>query len=173
MSSNGTGTISRRAVLKAGLGWAVVAPFAGWAAMTSAEKAVQQADEEVWKRFIDRRFDVVLHYAGRNGEVFLPTAEECRECQPNGMSWSTPIEDGAFFGGLYLAGLCLRYAQRKEAETEQKARRIAAGLMKLAEAGTTPGFVARGIGADGRAHYPASSEDQVFPWFYGLYAYLK
>jgi len=171
MSSNGTGTISRRAVLKAGLGWAAVAPFAGWAAMTEAEKAVQQADEEVWKRFIDKRFDVLLHYAGLRGEVFLPTAEECRECQPNGMSWSTPIEDGAFFGGLYLAGLCQRYAQRKEAE--QKARRIAAGLMKLAEAGATPGFVARGIGADGKAHYPASSEDQVFPWFYGLYVYLK
>ena len=44
--------------------------------------------------------------------------------------------------------------------------------MRLAQAGSTPGFIARGIAADGKSHYPASSSDQTFPWFYGMTSYL-
>lgn len=148
-------------------------PFRSYATEGDGVAAAERAHQEIWRRFIDERFDVLLHYAGLNGELHLPTAEECQECKPNGMSWSTPIEDGPFFGGIYLAGLCLRWERRKDQESKEKARRIAAGLMKLAEAGKTPGFVARGIGADGQAHYPASSEDQVFPWYFGLWRYLR
>ena len=90
---------------------------------------VDRANAEVWRRFVDRRFDTVLHYAGPKGEVVLPTAEECVQNQPNGMSWSTPTEDGPFFGGLYLAGLCRRWQARRDSETADQARRIAAGLM--------------------------------------------
>jgi hypothetical protein len=134
---------------------------------------VDRANAEVWRRFVDRRFDTLLHYAGPKGEVALPTAEECAESQPNGLSWSTPTEDGPFFGGLYLVGLCRRWQTRRDAETADQARRIAAGLMKLAALGSTPGFIARGVAADGRSHYRASSEDQMFPWFMGLRVYLQ
>ncbi len=166
-------TCSRRAFLKAGLSLTVVIPFRLHAAGSDSTGAAELAHQEIWNRFVDKRFNVLLHYAGLKGELHLPTAEECQECKPNGMSWSTPIEDGPFFGGIYLVGLCLRREQRMDAESKEKARRIAAGLMKLAEAGKTPGFVARGFGADGQAHYPASSEDQVFPWFLGLWSYLR
>jgi hypothetical protein len=140
----------------------------------AAESAdiAERAHAEVWRRFIDRRFDVLLHYAGLHGEVILPGAADCREARPNGMGWSSPIEDGPFFGGLYLDGLCNRWRARRDEESAEKARRIAAGLMRLAGFSNTPGFVPRGIGADGESFYPASSEDQVFPWFYGLWRYL-
>ena len=36
-----------------------------------------------------------------------------------------------------------------------------------------PGFVARGVGSDGKCHYPLSSDDQMHPWFLGLHAYFK
>ena len=134
---------------------------------------VDRANAEIWRRFVDRRFDTMLHYAGPKGEVVLPTSEECAESQPNGMSWSTPTEDGPFFGGLYLVGLCRRWQMRRDAETADQARRIAAGLMKLASLGSTPGFIARGVAEDGRSYYRASSEDQMFPWFMGLRVYLQ
>ncbi len=158
------------------LGTLAAAALAGrtgaWAAEDLASQ-VDRANSEIWRRFVDRRFDTLLHYAGPNGEVVLPTAEECAQSQPNGMSWSTPTEDGPFFGGLYLVGLCRRWQSRRDAEAADQARRIAAGLMKLASLGSTPGFIARGIAADGRSHYRASSEDQMFPWFLGLRSYLR
>lgn len=165
--------ISRRAALRLGTGavLAGVAPFAR--ADDGSERAAEAAHGEIWRRFVDRRIDVLLHYAGLGGEVILPTPEECAACKPNGMSWSLPIEDGPFFGGLYLDGLCRRHAVRRDEEAADKARRIASGLMKLAGAGRTPGFIARGLGADGRSHYPASSEDQTFPWFSGLWRYSR
>ncbi len=165
---------SRRRFLQ-GLGGTVAIAGSGAAFSASQgpslESIVEAAHAEIWKRFIDARFDVLLHYAGLKGEVFLPTAEECRECQPNGMSWSTPIEDGPFFGGLFLDGLCLRWSVKKDEESARVARGIAAGLLKLSDFSQTPGFVPRGIAADGGAFYPASSEDQVFPWIYGLWRY--
>lgn len=133
----------------------------------------ERAVAEIRKRFIDERFNLLLHYAGLKGESVLPTAEECRDAKPNGMSWSTPIEDGPFFGGLFLDGLCNRWRSRQDEESAEAARQIATGLMKLADVGKVPGFVPRGIGADGVSFYPASSEDQVFPWFYGLWSYLS
>lgn len=163
--------ISRRAALRMGAALAGIAPLAR--ADDAAGLAAEAAHAEIWRRFVDRRIDALLHYAGLDGEVILPTPEECGACMPNGMSWSLPIEDGPFFGGIYLHGLCRRWAVRRDDEAADKARRIASGLMKLAEIGNTPGFIARGLGADGRAHYPASSEDQAFPWFYGLWRYAR
>jgi hypothetical protein len=143
------------------------------AAPTTLESIAEEAHQEIWRRFIDKRLDVLFHYMGLNGEVVLPTADHCVAAQPNGMSWSTPTEDGPFFGGLYLDGLCNRWRVKRDEESAEKVRRIAAGLMKLAERSETPGFVPRGLGADGKSHYPASSEDQVFPWFYGLWSYVR
>lgn len=155
------------------LAFAGASPFTAtvWADRTH-DSPGELARAEIWNRFLDRRFNLLLHYAGLKGEVVLPTAEDCREAKPNGMSWSTPIEDGPFFGGLFLDGLCNRWRSRRDEESAGAARTIAAGLMVLAGFSKVPGFIPRGIGADGDSFYPASSEDQVFPWFYGLWSYL-
>lgn len=141
--------------------------------MDPAARAAEAAHAEIWRRFVDPVHHTLYHYAGRQGEVVLPLPEECALAKPNGMSWSTPIEDGPFFGGLYLSGLCRRWESRRDEESAACARLIAAGLTALAEASPTPGFVPRGFGLDGRCHYPISSEDQVFPWFHGLWRYLR
>ncbi|HSI63942.1 MAG TPA: hypothetical protein VLE43_12515 [Candidatus Saccharimonadia bacterium] len=167
--------LPRRSILKHGL-----AAFAAWKtgrvglqASASTEAMAEEAHKEIWRRFIDTRIDALFHYVGLDGQVTIPTAEHCQAAQPNGMSWSTPIEDGPFFGGLYLDGLCNRWRVRRDEESADKAHRIAAGLMKLADLSQTPGFVPRGLGSDGKSYYPASSEDQVFPWYYGLWCYLR
>jgi hypothetical protein len=166
----------RRAFIKSGLlalaSWRMAGDLS-CAAAKAMDVVAEEAHQEIWRRFIDKRLDVLLHYVGLNGEVTLPTADHCAAAQPNGMSWSTPIEDGPFFGGLYLDGLCNRWRLRRDEESAEKARRIAAGLMNLAERSETPGFIPRGLSSDGKSHYPASSEDQVFPWFYGLWSYLQ
>jgi hypothetical protein len=35
------------------------------------------------------------------------------------------------------------------------------------------GFIVRGLGSDGKCHYPLGSDDQTHPWFYGLHSYVK
>ncbi len=141
----------------------------GFDARATAE-AVERAHREMWRRFIAAD-GTVLDFADLNGAVSLPTAEECRDMKPSAMGWWTPIENGGFFGGLYLDALCNRWrATRAEADAA-RARQIAAGLLKLAATRGPPGFVARGFASDGVSHYPASSSDQTFPWFYGLYRY--
>ena len=56
------------------------------------------------KRFISSEY-VLYDYAGLNGEVILPTPEECAQNKPNALAWNTPIENGGFFNGLLLVGL--------------------------------------------------------------------
>src|SRR5688500_2524612 len=94
--------LNRRTLIKTGLSSLVALGAKLEASTDDAKDLAEAAHQEIWKRFVDPRFDVLLHYAGLNGELILPTAEQCRNAQPNGMSWSTPIEDGPFFGGLYL-----------------------------------------------------------------------
>ena len=53
------------------------------------------------KRFFSPQ-DVLYDYAGMNGEVILPTPEECDRSMPNGLSWHTPVSNGAFFNGKPL-----------------------------------------------------------------------
>ncbi|MEW6303399.1 MAG: hypothetical protein AB1705_08015 [Verrucomicrobiota bacterium] len=137
------------------------------------EQAVQRAHDEIWKRFIDPRFFTFYDYAGLDGTVILPTPEECAVSKPNALAWWTPIENGAFFGGLYLDALCNRWRARRDKLTAERAHRIAQGLVRLAVVGSTPGFIARGVAANGTSHYPAGSDDQTFPWFYGLWRYLN
>lgn len=128
------------------------------------------AHREIWRRFISPH-GTFYDYTGLQGQVELPTAAECLASQPNALGWWTPIENGAFFGGLYLDALCLRWRRLGTDRAASEAETIAGGLLKLAEVGSTPGFVARGLADDGRAHWLASSSDQTYPWFYGLYRY--
>lgn len=135
------------------------------------EQAVEHAHAELWRRFIDRD-QFILDSAGLSGEVSLPTAEECLASNPNGLSWGCPNEDGAMFGGLYLTGALQRAARTRREKDSQKARKIAAGLMKLASVGERPGFIARGLSDDGSTHYAIGSNDQTSPWICGLWSYL-
>jgi hypothetical protein len=136
-------------------------------------KAVQAAHDEVWRRFIDPKHGTFYDYAAGDGTVLIPTPEECATDKPNGLGWSSPIENGGFFGGLYLDALCNRWKRTRDKAAAGKARIIADGLVKLASIGSTPGFVARGISTDGVSHHVASSSDQTFPWFYGLWRYTR
>jgi hypothetical protein len=137
------------------------------------EQSVLAAHDEVWRRFIDPKHGTFYDYAPPDGTVLIPTPEECAADKPNALAWSSPIENGAFFGGLYLDALCNRWKRTREAQVRTKAQRIASGLMELASIGSTPGFVARGISTDGEGHHAASSSDQTFPWFYGLWRYTR
>ena len=74
---------------------------------------------------------------------------------------------------MYLVAQCDRYERNKTPENREKVRRLVAGLCKLQDVGSTPGFIARGVGSDGKCHYAASSNDQNFPWFLGLGRYLE
>lgn len=133
-------------------------------------ESVDRAHQELWKRFIDSH-GLLLDFAGLDGAVDLPTAEECKAGKPNALGWWSPIENGGFFGGIYLNALCNRWRVTKDAASGERARRLAGGLLKLAEVGSTPGFIARGFASDGHSHYTASSSDQTYPWFYGMWSY--
>ena len=64
---------------------------------------------ELKKRFLSPQ-GFLYDYADGNGEVELPTPDECLANFPNVFGWWTPIENGGFFTGLYLVGLCEEYA---------------------------------------------------------------
>lgn len=158
----------------------LIALVAGMAAFACAEnqpgkmeEAVEQAHRELWRRFIDPTWHTFYDHAGLDGRVVIPTAEECRADKPNAMSWDISITDGAMFGGFYMEAAIHRWKITKQAEDREKARRIARGLMKLATVGQTKGFIARGLTADGSAHYALSSEDQTLPWLYGMWRYVR
>ncbi len=133
--------------------------------------AAREVHEILWKRYI-LPDGTMLDYTNRQGEFFLPTPEECDANKPNGLGWWTPIENGSFFGGLYLDALCTHYAVTNSPAVAERARKIAAGLYKLGSCGK-PGFIARGFADDGKTHYPASSDDQSYPWFLGMWRYLS
>ena len=75
------------------------------------------------------------------------------------------------FTGSYLVALCERARRSGATADREGARRLACGLVLCASVSDVPGFVARGVGTDGKCHYPMGSQDQTHPWFYGLHAY--
>lgn len=127
----------------------------------------------VWTRFIRMPYGHLLDYAGKNGENYFPSAEECRKAIPNPRSWGLPIENGGFFTGLYTYALLEKY---KKSPSEQSAREInilVNGLFLLQDVSCVDGFIARGVGDDGKSHYPMSAECQIFPWVLALFSYYK
>jgi hypothetical protein len=135
-----------------------------------AAKAIAAAGDEVFRRFFNHQWGYVLDYAGLGGEVDYPTPEDMQESRPNGMSWWSPVENGAFFTGLLLAGL----ARQPRTDTSAKrTRAAAAGLMRLATVGKRQGFIARAVADDGVSHPVVGSDDQSIPWLYGLWCYVR
>ncbi len=135
-----------------------------------AASSVSQAHRELWRRFIDRH-GIMVDFAGLDGAVNLPTPDECREGKPNALGWFQPIENGAMFNGLYMDAAINRWRQTHASDDAEKARRLMEGLLLLNTVSDVPGFVARGVSTDGRAHFPMGSNDQTAPWLYGLWRY--
>jgi len=114
------------------------------------------------------RFGIVRDYVGE-----LPTPEDCALGRPNAIGWWSPIENGPMFTGLWLPAVCAQARQSGTEDDRNRARRLAEGLMHCASVSSVPGFIARGVGSDGRCHYPLGSDDQTHPWFLGLSHYLR
>ncbi len=138
--------------------------------LSQLEGATQSIEGNLWKRFIGTD-GIMLDYVGLNGEVVLPTPEECRDFKPNALGWWTPIENGGFFTGNYLLGQLARYAADPDPQRQERIKRLVAGLFLLQDVCSVDGLVARGVGTDGHCHYPASSNDQVIPWILALWRY--
>lgn len=136
-------------------------------AQLSPDLAIEQANKELWEKFIDK-YGIINDFVGER-----PTPYDCLLSRPNAFGWWTPIEDGSFFTGLYLAAACERAKFTDSDIDKDKARILAQGLLKMASISDVPGFIARGVSTDGRTHFPIGSNDQTIPWFYGLYSYLK
>jgi len=128
-------------------------------------QAVGQAHEVLWSKFVGD--DGLIHdFVGE-----IPTPKDCEEGRPNAIGWWSPIENGPMFTGSYLVAMCERARRSGAAADRDKARHLAKGLLKCASVSDVPGFIARGMGTDGKCHYPMGSQDQTHPWFYGMHAY--
>jgi len=129
--------------------------------------------EIVWSRFIRFPYGHLLDYAGENGEAIYPTKDECEKSMPNPRSWGLPIENGAFFTGLYVYALLEEYRKHRSPKTAGEIDILIKGLYLLQDVAKVDGFIARGVGEDGRSHYPMGAECQNFPWILALCAYYK
>ncbi|MCL4194690.1 MAG: hypothetical protein KJZ87_23330, partial [Thermoguttaceae bacterium] len=114
------------------------------------------------------RYGIIHDYVGE-----LPAPEDCNLGKPNAIGRWSSIENGPMFTGLYLPAACRRACRSGNPSGAAQARRLAHGLSKHASVSDVPGFIARGVGADGVCHYPLGSDDQPHPWFYGLHAYMR
>ena len=123
----------------------------------------------VWKRYIRMPYGHLLDYADPEGSTLFPTKEQCEADFPNPMGWWTPSENGSFFTGLYLAALTEKYKISPDEKTAEEINLLIKGLFLNQDISDVDGFIARGVGADGKSHYKLSSEDQVGPWVYGLW----
>lgn len=165
--------LSRRRVLSIGLGpIAAMAKPSAAPASDRAKPAIDCAHDEIWRRLIDRH-GIMLDFSDLDGSVIIPEPDECRLGKPNALGWWSPIENGAFFNGLYMDAALDRWRDSRSEEDAAKARRLAGGLLLLASIGAVKGFVGRGVATDGQSHYPMGSDDQTLPWFYGIWRYLE
>jgi hypothetical protein len=134
------------------------------------KRAAQSVHPNIWGRFM-RTDNVMLNYVGLLGEVHLPTPEECVKKKPNALAWWMPIENGGFPNGFYLLGQLRHYQHAPSAALRQAIRKLVHGLYNPQDVSPTPRFICRGIGIDGRCHYPASSNDPNIPWMMGLWVF--
>ena len=123
-------------------------------------------------RFFSRE-NVLFDYVGPNGEVVIPTSEECLANKPNAFAWNTPIENGGFFNGDLLTGLCDLYEKFPSEKLQSQMQRLFRGLCQLQDSSPTKGCILRGIASDGKSFYPASSNDQVIPFLLGLWRFSQ
>lgn len=155
--------------------WLAIGLWTMMAAGLNAEpipSEVESLHADMWKRFVQPN-GLLLDFNTLEGNVEMPTAEECTEGKPNALSWWTPIENGPFFTGLYLDAIVRRWKLTGREEDRAKAKQLADGLILSASVSDVPGFIARGVLPDGKSHYALGSDDQSGPWFYGLWRYVR
>ena len=133
----------------------------------------EKLHEIVWNRYIRMPYGHLLDYAEVNGNVEIPTKEECEKKLPNAMGFITPIADCAFFGGLYVYGLCEKYDICPSDKLKEQINLMIDGLLLLCDVSKVDGFIARGVADDGITHYPTTTIDQVGPWIIGLWRVLN
>ena len=124
------------------------------------------------KRFLSGE-NILYDYAGLNGEVVIPTFEECLANKPNAFAWNTPIENGGFFNGDLLTGLCDLYEKFPSAKLKSQMQKLFRGLCRLQDCSPVKGCILRGLADDGKSFYPASSNDQVIPFLLGLWRFSR
>lgn len=120
---------------------AVCRAFAG-----GAETAAESAHRLLWEKYVGPD-GLILDYAGE-----IPSPKDIEDGVPNFLSWWSPIENGAKFTGLYIAAACRRAEDTGNESDIAKARKLAKGLMLCASVSDVKGFVARGVGTDGKSH---------------------
>lgn len=135
---------------------------------TAAEN-IEVAHARLFREFV-RPEGLLCDYVGE-----IPTPKDCAEGRPNAIGWCSPIENGPMFTGPYLKA-CLQRAHRLRGtprfkQALKECAHLAAGLIHAASVSDVKGMVVRGVGTDGKCHYPIGSEDQTLPWFFGLHAY--
>jgi hypothetical protein len=109
-----------------------------------AALAAEVAHKEIWRRFIDK-YGIMIDFADMDGNVSLPTPEECKAGKPNALGWWAPIENGAMFNGLYMDAAVNRWKRTKSDEDATKARKLMEGLLLLNSISEVKGFVGRGV----------------------------
>ena len=134
---------------------------------------VDALHRDLWQRFVAMPQGLLLDYTLHGDSGNLPTPEEARLGQPNALSWWTPVENSAFYSGLYLDGMVRRWKMTQAADDREKAAKLARGLLLCAPEGAAPGFIARSVLADEKSHYGIGSDDQTAPWFFGLWRYVQ
>ena len=142
--------------------------FAGLTLFAAGALSAGTADEAVealWK-FVSPQ-GLLYDFIGD-----VPTPQDCAENRPNAMGYWCPIENGPMFTGPFLQAMALRAKRTRDLEDARRCRILAEGLLLLASVSDEPGFVARGVGTDGKCHFPIGGPDQTVPWFLGLDAYL-
>lgn len=133
-------------------------------------ESMRRAFIQLEEKKVDRQSGLLLNYTDDDGRAQMPDARDYYYGRPNHMGWNTPVEDGAYYNGFYLDALCCRAQYLGDVRAAHAARRVASGLVRLADYGV-PGFIARGV--YNGAHYACGSEDQTFPWLYGLWRYVR
>ncbi len=145
--------------------------YAQEAASDPIANSIETAHSRIWSDFMDLENGLIYDYVNPNGPTDIPSPDDCKRIMPNALSWWVPTENGAFFNGIYLQAICRQWQIRKDNESEFEARKLVSGLRLLATVGDKGGFIARGVSTDGVSHFPLSSTDQTYPWFYGLWKY--
>lgn len=127
----------------------------------------------VWRRYVRMPYGHLVDCADRDGNMVIPTKEECLAYVPSILAWSTPIANSAMFGGLYGYALLEQYDQAPTQRLGDEINTLIDGLLLLCDVSKIDGFIARGVADDGVTHYPCSSNDQTGPWLLCMWRALR
>lgn len=104
----------------------------------------------------------------------FPSADECVSSYPNPSGYGTGMEDSCLSGGTMLEACINLYERDNNIVAGKLAKRLANGLIQLAEISDSKGFLPRSISpVDGKSHYKDSSRDQYTIYIYSMHRYIN